>query len=128
MAVAGIQISSKIQESDDYDGIWSAFAYISTEVSRKKRSIPAEDEYAMSAVAHALAARVLALESKQAIATRSSGKRHSPSPTPQVGLSAYADFAYVELATMDGTKAQASAALAVLDKAIKAFNASDIGL
>jgi hypothetical protein len=128
MTTLGIQIASKVEEHSDYDGIWEAYAHVTTEKSRKGKGIPAEDERIMEAVAHALAALVLADEAKKAAAAIELGKKPHPFPAPSVGLSAYATFAYVKLETMDGTKAEANAALAKLDKAIKAFNLSSIGL
>lgn len=117
-----IQIQSKIDESQY--GTWAAFAIVSTAKSRIGRGSTAEDECKMMAVAFAIAGRIEADRAKQFAVSRPRFGLASP----EVGLHNYATHAYVKLETSEGTKEEAQATLASIDKAIKAFKLSDIGL
>ena len=112
-----IQIKSEIQQGDY--GLWHAYAFVSTAMFRRGRGVPAADEYAMLAVAHALVARLCAQTSK----ALAEAKQKSLPPVPS------ADRSYtVKMETMGGTMAEAQAALMQLDRAIEAFKLTDIGL
>lgn len=120
-----IQIQS-MALPDRYGDTWSAFAIVSTAKSRAGRGSTAEDECKMMAVAFAIAGRIEADRAKHFAASKE--RFTFGAATPEVGLHNYAIHAYVKLETSEGTKEEAQAIVALIDKAIKAFKLSDVGL
>lgn len=121
--MADLQIATRIEESG-YE-TWSALAIVTTEQSRVKKRIPVADESKMLAVAFALASRI---EANRAKKYSESGLKFLAESTPSVGLHNYGIHAYVKIETLNGSKAGAQEALAAIDRAVKDFKLSDIGL
>lgn len=119
--MADLQIATRIEESDY--GTWNAFAIVTTGQSHAKKT--AADEFKMTAVAFAIAARIEANRVKK---YSESWFKFFAESTPSVGLHNWGLHAYVKVETVNGTKAEAQQALASIDQAVKDFKMSDIGL